>query len=77
MTRLRIIVSTVIFMLVISFMPGSAAMAAGTDVIKDYVIDILPQEDGSLVNTYAIHWCVISNAAGPLTWFTVVMPAEQ
>ena len=77
MTRLRIILPAVIFMLVISYVPGNVAMAAGTDVIKEYAIDILPQADGSLVNTYAIHWCVISDAAGPLTWFTVGMPAEQ
>ncbi len=50
---------------------------AGTDEIKDYAIDILPQADGSLVDTYAINWCVISNSAGPLTWITLGMPNEQ
>ena len=77
MTRLRSLVLTFIFMLVISYVPGGVVQAAGTDEIKNYAIDILPQEDGSLVNTYAINWCVISNSAGPLTWFTVGMPTEQ
>ena len=77
MTRLRITVLALIFLLVISYLPGGVVQAAGTDEIKNYAIDILPQEDGSLLNTYAIHWCVISNSAGPLTWFTVGMPTEQ
>lgn len=49
----------------------------GTDEIKDYVIDIQPQEDGSAVNSYAIDWCVISNSAGPLSWITLGMPNEN
>jgi len=77
MTRQRLLVITVIFLLAIAYAPAGEAHAAGTDEIKNYAIDILPQEDGSLVDTYAIHWCVLSNSAGPLTWITVGMPTEQ
>lgn len=49
----------------------------GTDEIRDYAIDIQPQEDGSVVNSYAIDWCVISNSAGPLSWITLGMPNEN
>jgi hypothetical protein len=79
MTRRRISVITFIFMLAIAYASGGVVQvhAAGTDEIKNYAIDILPQDDGSLVNTYAINWCVISNSAGPLTWITVGMPNEQ
>ena len=77
MTRLRIVVILSIFMLAVSFVPRGVVQAAGTDDIKSYAIDILPQADGSLVDTYAINWCVISNSAGPLTWITLGMPTEQ
>lgn len=77
MTRQRISVITFIFMLAIAYVPRGVVHAAGTDEIKNYAIDILPQDDGSLVDTYAINWCVISNSAGPLTWITVAMPNEQ
>ncbi len=77
MIRQRILIFTVLFMLAIAFVPAGVVHAAGTDEIKDYAIDILPQDDGSLVNTYAFNWCVISNSAGPLTWITVGMPTEQ
>jgi hypothetical protein len=72
---IRFVVS--LFLLVLAWAPNGAVQAAGTDEIRNYAIDILPQEDGSLVDTYAIQWCVISNAAGPLSWFTLGMPAEQ
>jgi hypothetical protein len=77
MIRLRICV--VIFLITLGFawVPMGITQAAGTDEIKNYAIDILPQEDGSLMDTYTINWCVISNSAGPLTWFTVGMPNEQ
>jgi len=77
MTRQRISIMTLIFLLAIACIPGGMVRAAGTDEIKNYAIDILPQEDGSLVDTYAINWCVISNSAGPLTWITLGMPNEQ
>ena len=77
MTRQRIRIIAFIFILAIAYIPGSVVHAAGTDEIKNYTIDILPQEDGSLVDTYAINWCVISNSAGPLTWITLGMPNEQ
>jgi hypothetical protein len=77
MTRQRISVITLLFILAVAFVPGGVVHAAGTDEIKNYAIDILPKDDGSLVDTYAINWCVISNSAGPLTWITVGMPNEQ
>ena len=77
MTRLRIVVMMCILMLVFSLLPRGVAQAAGTDEIKNYAIDILPQADGSLVDTYTINWCVISNSAGPLSWITLGMPNEQ
>ena len=49
----------------------------GTDEVQEYAIDIVPQEDGSTLNTYTINWCVISDSAGPLTWITLGMPNEQ
>ena len=71
-------ICAIVFLLILALtcFPARVAQAAGTDVIKDYAIDILPQPDGSLVMTYAIHWCVISNDAGPLTWITLGMPNE-
>jgi hypothetical protein len=77
MTRQRICVITFLLMLGLAWLPLEAVQAAGTDEIKSYAIDILPQADGSLVDTYAINWCVISNSAGPLTWISLGMPAEQ
>src|SRR5664280_616005 len=77
MTRLRIVVILCSLMLMVSLLPGGGVQAAGTDEIKNYAIDILPQADGSLVDTYAINWCVISNSAGPLSWITLGMPTEQ
>ena len=77
MTRPRICVITFLFVLAIACAPARVVHAAGTDEIKNYAIDILPQEDGSLLDTYAINWCVISNSAGPLTWITLGMPNEH
>jgi hypothetical protein len=77
MTHRRIITLAFIFVLAVSILPAGAARAAGTDEIKNYTIDILPQTDGSLVDTYGVNWCVISNSAGPLLWFTVGMPNDQ
>ena len=77
MTRKRIGIITLILMLVSAYVPRGVVYAAGTDEIKKYAIDILPQSDGSLLDTYGINWCVISNSAGPLTWITVGMPNEQ
>ena len=77
MNRQRISAIVLVVMLAIASVPTGGVHAAGTDEIKNYAIDILPQDDGSLVDTYAINWCVISNSAGPLTWITVGMPNEQ
>jgi hypothetical protein len=77
MTRRWTRMTALLLLLVLAFTPAARVQAAGTDEIKSYTIDILPQPDGSLVNTYAINWCVISNSAGPLSWFTVGMPNEQ
>ena len=77
MIRQRISLFALILMLVMASASRGVVHAAGTDEIKNYAIDILPKDDGSLVDTYAINWCVISNSAGPLTWITVAMPNEQ
>ena len=77
MNRQRISAIVLVVMLAIASVPTGGVHAAGTDEIENYAIDILPQDDGSLVDTYAINWCVISNSAGPLTWITVGMPNEQ
>lgn len=73
----KLCVFVFILILATALTPGAVVQATGTDEIKNYTIDILPSEDGSLMNTYAINWCVISNSAGPLTWITVGMPNEQ
>jgi hypothetical protein len=77
MIRPRFNAILIVIILAITAVPGAFGYAAGTDEIKNYAIDILPQGDASLVNTYTINWCVISNSAGPLTWITVGMPNEQ
>jgi hypothetical protein len=77
MTRQKITSFALLFALVISFFPGEPVQAAGTDEIKEYTIAIVPQDDGSLMNTYTVNWCVISNAAGPLTWINIGMPNES
>jgi hypothetical protein len=77
MTRQRNCAITLLLLLAVAYFPLRTVHATGTDEIKDYAIDILPQEDGSTVNTYVINWCVISNSAGPLTWITLGMPNEQ
>ena len=77
MIRQRISLFALILMLVMASASRGVVHAAGTDEIKNYAIDILPKDDGSLVDTYAINWCVISNSAGPLTWITVAMPNDQ
>ena len=53
---------------------SSLSAASGTDVIKEYKIDIKPQADGTLKLAYTIRWCVISNSQGPLTYMDVGLP---
>jgi hypothetical protein len=77
MTRQRILAFLLILVLGAFLLPTSSVFAQGTDEIQNYTIDIVPQDDGTLINTYAITWCVISDAAGPLTWFTIGMPNEN
>ena len=63
------------FIVILLFLVPSVVLAqTGTDVIRDYRIDVLPQDDASLINAYTINWCVISDAAGPLTDINVGMP---
>lgn len=59
------------------WMPAVVHAQSTTDVIRDYRIDLQPQDDASLINTYTINWCVISNALGPLNDFYVGMPNEN
>ena len=73
MNRSRIFIILILVVL-LSFFPAVVLAQTGTDEIRDYRIDVLPQEDASLINTYMINWCVISDAAGPLTDFYVGMP---
>lgn len=58
-------------------LPSSVLAQSGTDVIREYVIDIQPQDNGDLINTYSINWCVISDAAGPLSEIYVGMPNAE
>ena len=73
MTRLRLLL-ILIMVVLLSLFPTSVLAQTGTDVIRDYSIDVLPQADASLINTYTINWCAISDAAGPLTNIFVGMP---
>jgi hypothetical protein len=65
-----------IFFLVtlLSLFPSIVLAQTGTDEIREYHIEVLPQDDGSLINTYMINWCVISDAAGPLNNIFVGVP---
>ena len=59
-------------------MPASVVLAqSGTDVIREYVIDVQPQDNGDLINTYSISWCVNSDDAGPLGEIYVGMPNAE
>ncbi len=63
-----------ILVMLLSLFPSVVLAQTGTDEIREYRIDVLPQEDGSLINTYTINWCVISDAAGPLNNIIVGVP---
>ena len=73
MTKPKLLL-TLLLVVLVSLFPTSVLAQTGTDVIRDYRIELLPQEDASLINTYTINWCVISDAAGPLTDINVGMP---
>jgi hypothetical protein len=73
MTKPRLLLILILVVL-LSLFPSVVLAQTGTDVIRDYSIDILPQDDASLINTYIINWCVISDAAGPLNDIYVGMP---
>ena len=73
MTKPKLLL-TLLLVVLVSLFPTSVLAQTDTDVIRDYRIDVLPQEDASLINTYTINWCVISDAAGPLTNIFVGMP---
>jgi hypothetical protein len=51
-----------------------ASAAGPTDVIKEFLIDIKPQSDGSLQIDYTINWCVLTNELGDLTYIYVGVP---
>jgi hypothetical protein len=63
-----------ILVMLLSLFPSVVLAQTGTDEIREYRIDVLPQDDGSLINTYTINWCVISDAAGPLNNIFVGVP---
>jgi len=48
--------------------------AGPTDVIKEFLIDVKPQTDGSLLIDYTINWCVLTNELGDLTYIYVGVP---
>lgn len=58
-------------------LPSTILAQSVTDVIREYRVDLQPQDDGSLINTYIIKWCVLSNELGPLNDFYVGMPNEK
>lgn len=68
---------SVIIAFLVFLVPSLVLAQSTTDIIRDYRIDLQPQDDASLINTYTINWCVISNALGPLTDFYVGMPNEN
>jgi hypothetical protein len=76
MTNHRLLIS-IFLVILICLVPTTVLAQSTTDVIRDYRIDLQPQDDASLINTYTINWCVISNALGPLTDFYVGMPNEN
>jgi len=73
MTKPKLLLIFILVVLV-SLIHSVVLAQTGTDVIRDYRIDVLPQDDASLINTYTINWCVISDAAGPLTDINVSLP---
>lgn len=58
-------------------LPSTVLAQSVTDVIREYRVNLQPQDDGSLINTYIIKWCVLSNDLGPLSDFYVGMPNEK
>lgn len=73
----KMLVKTLVIALIVAIILIGAVLAEGTDIIRIYTIGISPQTDGSLINTYSLDWCVISDDAGPLNWFHVGMPNEH
>lgn len=74
-TRLPIMALLVVGMMLLP--PSRALAQGGTDIIREYDIDIQPQDNGDLINTYTLNWCVISDAAGPLSEIYVGMPNAE
>ena len=67
----------ILFSILLLSLPSAVLAQSATDVIREYRVDLQPQDDGSLINTYTIKWCVLSNDLGPLNDFYVGMPNES
>ena len=76
MTNRKLFTFALLFTLIFALISTGLVTAQGTDDIKEYSIAVVPQADGTLMNTYTINWCVISNSAGPLTWINIGMPND-
>ena len=67
----------ILIIFILLCLPSMVLAQTATDVIREYRVDLQPQDDGSLINTYTIKWCVLSNDLGPLSDFYVGMPNEK
>lgn len=67
----------ILFSILLLCLPATVLGQSATDVIRDYRVDLQPQGDASLINTYTIQWCVLSNDLEPLGDFYVGMPNEK
>lgn len=65
------------FSVLMLFLPSTVLAQSATDVIREYRVDLQPQDDASLINTYTIQWCVLTNDLGPLSDYYVGMPNEK
>ena len=76
MKKIRLCV-LIFIIFILLFLPSTVLAQTVTDVIREYRVDLQPQDDGSLINTYTIKWCVLSNELGPFSDFYVGMPNEK
>ncbi len=67
----------ILIIFILFCLPSMILAQTATDVIREYHVDLQPQDDGSLINSYTIKWCVLSNDLGPLSDFFVGMPNEK
>lgn len=54
---------------------GMSALAAPLDEIQNYIIHIIPEENGSLMMQFTLNWKVLdSETEGPLSWVRIGIP---